>query len=140
MTSINVKDLENLIVHLKTATEPLDASVLTVIQGMRNETRDLANKLMEVSRKIDLEHLKELESLDLDSLPQGDQLSQNKKNQLMQSPKIANWLIATCNTAGEKLRHHDTILNSLLQLHDKDIKDIKSHVSKVEDEVKKVEK
>ena len=137
---MNVKDLEDLIVHLKTATEPLDTSVLTVIEGMGNETRDLAEKLMNVSRKIDLEHLTELEGLDLNSLPQGYQLSQSKKNQLLQNPKIVNWLISTCNTAAEKLRHHNTILNSLLQLHDKDIKDIKTHVSKVEDEVKKVEK
>ena len=102
MTTINVKDLEDLIVHLKTATTPLDASVVNVIEGMRNETRDLAKQLMEVSRKIDLEHLQELEGLGLDQLPH-DQQSQASKKAVLQSPKIANWLISTCNTAAEKL-------------------------------------
>ena len=122
--------------HLKSTTAaPLDNSIITVLDELVTETRKMAKELSEASKEVNKHHLDILDKEPFDGNSQA-----SKKHLKDSSSAAMSWLISTTTLAVKKLDNHSTILNSLLALHDKDIKDIKTSVAKVEEEVQEVKK
>ena len=57
MTTINLTSLEVLVEHLKTTQAALNPNVSPVIMEMRDETKEIAERLKEANKELSMQHL-----------------------------------------------------------------------------------
>ena len=153
MTTINLTSLEVLVEHLKTTQAALNPNVSPVIMEMRDETKEIAERLKEANKELSMQHLGIWEDnfTILTDLPDKAtrKSSQEEDVNIMKVDKskpeksvnaAINWLIETSTTVVKVLDHHSVILGALLKHHKEDVKKINIDIEKVEQKAVATEK
>ena len=153
MTTINLTSLEVLVEHLKTTQAALNPNVSPVIMEMRDETKEIAERLKEANKELSMQHLGIWEDnfTILTDLPdkttrkssQEEDVNKMKvdKSKTEKSVNAAiNWLIETSTTVVKVLDHHSVTLGALLKHHEEDVKKINIEIEKVEQKAVDIEK